>query len=225
MRARGFSLIEMMVVVAIAGVLLSIAVPMFQEVMVNGRTRGVAESIQFGLIKARSDAIARNAPMRFQLVSAMDATCTASSTSRLWVVTQYTGATTPANTRGVAAGACGINAYVPPDQEEPCPASPAYSGNAATCAADPFIAYKSPTENVPNVTVAATPTMGLPAGFIVTFGPLGQLLANLEGAVPGTNPAYTVQIGPSAGITGLSYCVQVNSNGNSRLCATACPCA
>ena len=91
MFARGFSLIEMLVVVAIAGIVLAIAVPSFQETMVNGRSRGVAESIQFGLIKARSEAISRNAPMRFQIVSTLDATCTASSTSRLWVVTQYTG--------------------------------------------------------------------------------------------------------------------------------------
>ncbi|MBK9349835.1 MAG: prepilin-type N-terminal cleavage/methylation domain-containing protein [Sulfuritalea sp.] len=95
MLARGFSLIEMLIVIAIAGIVLAIAVPSFQETIVNGRSRGVAESIQFGLIKARSDAISRNAPMRFQLVSTLDATCTASSTSRLWVVTQYTGPDRP----------------------------------------------------------------------------------------------------------------------------------
>ena len=222
---RGFSLLEMLVVVAIAGIVLSIAVPSFQETIVNSRTRGVAESIQFGLIKARSDAINRNAPMRFQLVSTLTNACTASGASRLWVVTQYTGLTTPANTRGVPAGACAINAYVPPDQEEPCPTTPVYSGNAATCLVDPFISYKSPEDSVQDILVAASPTMGTPAGFVVTFGPLGQLLANLEGAVPAGTPAYSVQVGPAAGVTGRSYCVQVNSNGNTRLCTTACPCA
>jgi len=225
MPSRGFSLIEMLVVIAIAGIALAIAVPSFQETIVNGRTRGVAESIQFGLIQARSGAISRNAPMRFQLVSTLDATCTASATSRLWLVTQYTGLTTPANSRGVPAGQCAVDAYVPPDQEEPCPTTPAYSGNAASCSVDPFIAQKSSGDSVPNVDVTASPSMGTPAGFVVTFGALGQLLANLEGAVPVSDPAYSVLVAPSAGVTGRSYCVQVNSNGNVRFCASACPCA
>lgn len=232
MRPRGFSLIEMLLVVAIAGIVLAIAVPSFQETLVNSRSRGVAESIQFGLIKARSDAINRNAPMRFQLVSTLDSTCTASSTSRLWVVTQYTGLTTPANTRGVPAGACNVAAYVPPDQEEPCPASPAYTVNtaanpptAASCITDPFISSKGPADRVPDINVTATPTMGTPAGFIVTFGALGQLLANLEGVIPAGSPAYSVLIAPATGVTGRSYCVQVNSNGTTRMCTSACPCA
>lgn len=222
MRSRGFSLMEIMLVLVIAGIMLAIAVPSFQETMVSSRIRGVAESIQFGLIQARSEAISRNAPMRFQLVSTLDAGCTASAASRLWVVTQHTGLTTPANTRGVPAGRCEVNAYVPPDQEEPCPTAPAYSGNAANCLADPFIAHKSTVDSAPQVVVTANPSMGTPAGFVVTFGPLGQLLANLEGAVPAGTPAYTVEVGPSAGIAGRTYCVQVNSNGNTRFCSGTC---
>ncbi len=240
MRARGFSLIELLIVIAIAGIVLAIAVPSFQEIMVNGRSRGVAESIQFGLINARSEAISRNAPMRFQLVSTLDATCTASSTSRLWVVTQYTGVTTPANTRGVPTagsggippGACNVAAYVPPDQEEPCPTTPAYTVNtsatpptAASCIADPFISYKSAADRVPDINVTATPTMGTPLGFVVTFGALGQLVANLEGAAPTGTPAYSVLVAPATGVTGRSYCVQVNANGTTRLCPQACPCS
>jgi type IV fimbrial biogenesis protein FimT len=241
MLSRGFSLIEMLVVLAIAGIALAIAVPSFQESMVNGRSRGVAESIQSGLQKARTDAINRNAPMRFQLVSTLDPSpaCTASSTSRLWVVTQYTGVSSPANRRGVPTagpsdvppGACHLAPYVPPDQEEPCPATTAYTVNttatpptAASCTADPFISAKSAADRVPDINVTATPTMGTPAGFVVTFGALGQLLANLEGAVPGGSPAYSVLVAPATGVTGRSYCVEVNSNGNTRLCTMACPC-
>jgi type IV fimbrial biogenesis protein FimT len=219
---RGYSLIEMMVVVAIAAVVLSVAIPSFQESMTSSRTRGLAESIQSGLVRARTEAIRRNAPMRFQLVSTLsNNTCTASSITGLWVVTQYTGVTNPVNSRGVPAGQCAANPYVPPDQEEPCPATTPYTGNAATCLVDPFIAYKGATDATPNVDVSATPTMGSPAGFVVTFGPLGQLLANLEGAAPTSNPAYTVVVAPSPGYNGRTWRVQVNSNGNIRLCDPA----
>jgi hypothetical protein len=95
---------------------------------------------------------------------------------------------------------------------------------APSCITDPFISDKSPADRVPDINVTATPTMGMPAGFVVTFGALGQLLANLEGAVPAGSPAYSVLIAPAAGVTGRSYCVEVNSNGNSRLCTMACPC-
>lgn len=224
---RGFSLIEMLVVIAIAGIALSIAVPNFQSSIISSRARGVAESIQGGLVLARSEAIRRNAPVRFQLVARNENlasetakwnSCTLSAASRFWVVTQYTGQTTPPNTRGVPTGACGLNPYSPPDQEEPCPISPAYSGNAAQCTADPFIIGRSATDRMTNIDVTASGTVGTPPTLVVTFGPLGQLLPNLEGAVPSGSPAYRVMATPSAGNTGRSYTVQVNANGNIRLC-------
>jgi prepilin-type N-terminal cleavage/methylation domain-containing protein len=221
-RARGFSLIETLIVMALAGVALSIAIPSFQETMTSARTKGVAESIQGGLMTARSEAIKRNAPMRFQLVTALDSTCAMSSATRLWVVTQYTGVTAPTNSRGVPSGQCGINAYLPHDQEEACATTASYTGNAASCAVDPFIAAKSVSDAMPNVDVLATPAMvTTPTSFVVTFGPLGQLLANLEGAVPAGSPAYTLVVSPSSGVTGRSYQVLVNSNGSVRLCAPA----
>ena len=127
MRMRGFSLVEMLMVLVIAGIALAIAVPNLQDQIVSARTRAVAESIKQGLQLARSEAIKRNAMMRFQMVSTMDASCSPSAASHLWVVTQFTSATTPSNTRGVPWSRCHINGYTPPDQEEPCPTSPAYT--------------------------------------------------------------------------------------------------
>ena len=218
MRDNGFSLIELMVVIAIAGIALAIAVPNLQGSIISSRTRAVAESIQNGLQLARSEAVKRNGMMRFQLVSAMDSTCTASASSRLWVVTQFTAATTPANTRGEPWGRCQINPYVPPDQEEPCPTTPAYAGNAASCTADPFIAYKSDTETMSGVVVSATPaTTGTRAGLIVTYGPMGQLLANYDGTSTSAATTATIAVGPS-GSTGRRYRVLVRSNGAVRIC-------
>jgi prepilin-type N-terminal cleavage/methylation domain-containing protein len=221
MRERGFNLIEILIVVAIAGIAMAIAVPNLQSQIVSSRTRAVAESIQSGLLLARSEAIKRNALMRFQLVSTMTNTCATSATSRLWVVTQYT----TINSRGEPWLRCDVNNYSPPDQEEPCPATQtlaaynALGGNAPTCATDPFIAYKSGTETATSVDVAATPaTVGALAGFVITFGPLGQLVANFDGATTQAATVASIAVGPSAGVTGRRYRVLVNANGTVRLC-------
>ena len=230
MRESGFNLIEILIVVAIAGIALGIAVPNLQEMIVTARTRGVAESIQSGLLLARSESIKRNALMRFQFVSTMTSACVASASSRLWVVTQYTGATTPSNTRGEPWARCHIAGYSPPDQEEPCPTSPAYTVDlaanpptAASCNADPFIAYKSSTESVPNVDVSATPaTVGALAGFVITFGPLGQVVPSFDGTTTQPATTATVAVGPSSG-AGRRYRVTVSANGSVRLCSPDLP--
>jgi len=62
----GFTLVELMVTVAIAGILLSLAFPSFKAWMQNTKIRAVAESIQNGLQLARTEAVRRNT--RVQLI-------------------------------------------------------------------------------------------------------------------------------------------------------------
>lgn len=192
MRERGFSLIELLITLAIAGIILAMGIPPLLTVIASTQSRTVAESIQTGLKLARAEAISRNAPMRFQLVTDLTSTCGYSTSSMLWVVTQ-----TDQATRGQVAGYCNATPFFPPDQPDPCNPAPTTcacnpdttpSCNRATlaancrplgnpvCANEPYIVLKSTTKTYPAIALTANAA-------IVTFGPLGQVLGNLEGAV------------------------------------------
>lgn len=58
---QGFSLIEMLTVVAVIGVLLAVAVPSFSYMMASTRVKGAATNLQLAMVKARSEAAKRNA--------------------------------------------------------------------------------------------------------------------------------------------------------------------
>lgn len=58
-RAGGFSLIELMIVVAILGILMSVAVPAFSEWIAGQRVRDTAADIHTSLMRARNEAVSR----------------------------------------------------------------------------------------------------------------------------------------------------------------------
>ena len=68
-KTRGFTLIELIIAVAIIGILSSLAVPSFQEMLTNMNLRSTAESVSQGLQLARSEAIKRNARTMFTFSS------------------------------------------------------------------------------------------------------------------------------------------------------------
>ena len=57
---RGFSLIELMMVVALAAIMALVAMPSFQETIESQRIRGTATDLMIALTRARSEAIKRN---------------------------------------------------------------------------------------------------------------------------------------------------------------------
>lgn len=64
---RGFSLIEMMVTVAVLAVLMTLVAPLGLEWIANSRIRTASESMLAGLQLARAEAVRRNAPVEFIL--------------------------------------------------------------------------------------------------------------------------------------------------------------
>ena len=87
-RARGTSLIELMIGLAILGLLLGMGIPAFQTMMQNYQIRTTAEAMISGLQTARNEAVRRNTTVRFQLVNSLDSDCNPVETGTNWVVSR-----------------------------------------------------------------------------------------------------------------------------------------
>lgn len=88
---RGMTLIELTVTLTMVALLLTAAAPSVAEWVRNTRIRNTATSIQAGLMKARNEALRRNTPVTFSLVSladrtVMDDSCALSAGGTAWVV-------------------------------------------------------------------------------------------------------------------------------------------
>ena len=65
--ASGFTIIELMITLAIIGVLVSAALPSFKQMMQNYQARVAAESVSNGLSRARAEAVSKNVSVYFAL--------------------------------------------------------------------------------------------------------------------------------------------------------------
>lgn len=83
-RGRGFSLIELMVVVAIAATLLVIAVPSFAEVNIRNRIAGEANDFIAGVSYARTEAVRLGATSG--ICASADGTTCAGDWSEGWLI-------------------------------------------------------------------------------------------------------------------------------------------
>jgi type IV fimbrial biogenesis protein FimT len=84
--SRGMTLIELMVGLAIMALLLMSGAPAFSDWIRNIQIRSASESLLNGLQHARTEAVRRNIPTRFQLVDSLEANCGVSNAGRNWVV-------------------------------------------------------------------------------------------------------------------------------------------
>jgi type IV fimbrial biogenesis protein FimT len=67
--ARGFTLVELMIGIALMGILIAVGLPSFGTWLANLRVRNSAESIQNGLQLARGEAVRRNRMVQFVLTN------------------------------------------------------------------------------------------------------------------------------------------------------------
>lgn len=121
MRQRGFTLIEIVVTIAVMALIMMISIPNITSWLGNTHIRNVSDSLQNGLQIARAEAVRRNRPVSFWLVALNDPAvmgneCTLSAGSGSWVVSVNTPvghcADAPSPTLApmlVAAGAAGGN--------------------------------------------------------------------------------------------------------------------
>jgi type IV fimbrial biogenesis protein FimT len=58
-RSRGFTMMELLVTLAVAGVLLGLGVPAFRDFMRNGRLTGAANELLITMVSARNEAVRR----------------------------------------------------------------------------------------------------------------------------------------------------------------------
>ncbi len=64
-KSRGFTLPELLIAVAVLGVLVSFGMPSFTQMLRNAEIRNAAESISNGIQRARAEAVSRNATVQF----------------------------------------------------------------------------------------------------------------------------------------------------------------
>lgn len=66
-KQAGFTLIELMIAMAVLAIILSVALPNLRIMIANTQIRSVAESVRNGLQLARAEAVKRNEQVRFTL--------------------------------------------------------------------------------------------------------------------------------------------------------------
>lgn len=143
--ARGFTLIELMVTIAVAAILLSIAVPNFQMFVMNNRMASQANDLITALSLARSEAVKRAANVTV-CASSDGATCTGSWGDG-WIVRDAAG--TPIRVQQALSGASTL------------------SGGADVASAITFTASGSTTIPTSATTASTTLTLCPPAPAVV----------------------------------------------------------
>lgn len=103
-RSRGFSLLELMVTITVAGILLAVALPSFRDVIHRNQVTSASNTLLASLAYARTEAINRG-QMVSMCPSADGSTCTAAAVALApgWIVYTYPAGAASANKAAVPA--------------------------------------------------------------------------------------------------------------------------
>lgn len=83
-KAQGFTLVELMTAIAVLSILLSVALPSFENMLLSGRLRSYANELVASVYLARSEAIKTNSVVR--LCASSNGTSCDGSWGQGWVV-------------------------------------------------------------------------------------------------------------------------------------------
>ena len=195
----GLNLIEVMISLAVLSILIGLGAPGFVEWLQNQQTRAAAEATLNGLQVARGEAVRRNTPVRFALVSDLTSTCVLSADSLTlpvsvsWVVSQ-----------GDPTSKCDTKAD-PADPANPRIVQSRTSAEGSPNAVATSVFIPSPPA-APNPQAAST----------VTFAALGNVIANADGT-PSINKIDLTnnKLGPNAS---RPLRLVINAGGSIRMC-------
>jgi len=84
--SHGFTIIELMVTIAVLAILLAMGAPNLSRWINNRQIRTSAEAIHNGLTLAKVEAVRRNTAVRFQLTTSTTNDCALSDSGTSWIV-------------------------------------------------------------------------------------------------------------------------------------------
>lgn len=192
----GLNLVEVMISLAVLAILIGLGAPGFVEWLQNQQIRAAAEATLNGVQVARGEAVRRNTPVRFALVSDLSSSCVLSADSL----------TAPVSVSWVVSLA---------DPTGVCDAAPGVA--PAQIVQKRSSAEGSPNAVATSVFVPSPPAAPAPqAASTVTFAALGNVIANADGT-PSINKIDLTnnKLGPS--VTRPLRLV-INAGGSIRMC-------
>ncbi len=121
-RTRGFTLLELLITLALLGVLLALALPSFATWSRNVKARSTADALQNGLRLAQSEAVRRNRQVMLSLTNATPSlTAAAAANGTNWVVrTVPVPGETATFVEGGSLGGVGVDVAVTSNWESIC---------------------------------------------------------------------------------------------------------